>query len=837
MTLKVLGLIISTLANLIIATYVLYKKPKKIVNQALSLLIYNFAIWSLVNLLVTISKDIKWVTFWGHWCFAAGNLVPIPLLYFSIVFPKPPSENNKLKYGFPFLNYSVVITGILLIFFSFTKLIQRDVYLLPNGTFRPIPGLFYPLFIAYIIGGVGLSSSYLLKKWKTIKTGVEAIQLKIIFNGMLTVTFLAIVTCAILPALGFPQLISIGPVFSVMIAGFIAYSIIRYRLLDITVAIKKTAIYTLLTGAITAFYIGGVLLAERLFRGVVGYQTFFPAIFAALVVAFVFLPLREKIQALVDKMFGKKKYEYQRVLKQVGNELSKVLPLPKLLKYILRSITDEMGIDGGVVYLREASKFRAKSWLGNFPNKKVELSLNCPLAVWMLGKQDVIIREELERMGEEKKFQDMKDSLGKIGAEIVVPIIREDSLLGMIFLKGKTSADVFTGEDIDLLLTLANQAGVAIENARLYTQVEQAKVYQENILKNLANAVIVTDKEDKIRIFNEKAQQITGLSASSVMGKNYRKILPKELSQAITDVKKFGKGFSSYEIEYSRDKKKSDRTKPAVLGVGTVAMKEKGNRINGVILVLTDLTEIRTLEHQLNRAEELATVGTLAAGMAHEIKNPLVAINTFFELLPQKYDDPQFREEFSASACEEVKKINDLIHRLLNFAQPKSPNFTLNHIHKCIDESLKFMNTKLNSYNIEVIKKYSPDVPESYIDKTRFDEIILNLMLNAIEAMEKGGKLYITTSYEKSENTRQILLKIRDTGMGISAENLQRIFDPFFTMKDRGTGLGLAIVYRAVIDHGGNIEVKSEVGKGTTFIISLPFFLQAFSNKLMTVKP
>ncbi|MCK4905086.1 GAF domain-containing protein [bacterium] len=839
MNLKILSLMIATLVNIFIGTYILFRGPKKIVNFALSLVVYGFSVWSLFNLLVSIAKDIRWVAIFGHWCFAIGAFMPLPILFFSMVFPKPLPRWGKLNYGNPILNYGSIVLGILFISLSFTKFIQKDVYTLPNGDFRPVVGILFPLFTIYIIISVSLALSYLFKKWKTIKVGIEAVQLRTLFSGLLIGTSLAIITGAILPAIGFPQFIAIGPVFSVLIAGFTAYAIVRYRLFDITVAIKKTAIYTLLTAFVTAFYIAGVILAEKLFRGIVRYQTFFPAVFAALIVAFVFLPLREKIQTLVDKMFGKKKYEYQRVLKKMGKELSRVLPLTRLLKYILKNITDTMGIDGGVIYLRETNKFKAKSLLGKFLNKNIAFSQNDALIVWMTDKKDVVIKDELEQMGEGKQFQDIKNSLDKIGVEMAIPIIREDILTGLIFLKSKSSGDMFTEEDVDLLLTLANHAGVAIENARLYTQVEQAKLYQENILKNLANAVIVTDKEDKIRIFNEKAQRIIGISASLAIGKNYKKVLPDEFSQAIIDVEEFGKGFSSYEIEYIRDKKKADvdKVKPTILGVGTAVIKGKNNRINGVILVLADLTEIRTLERQLNRAEELATVGTLAAGMAHEIKNPLVAINTFFELLPQKYDDPEFRNEFSASACEEVKKIDGLIHRLLNFAQPKSPNFTLNHIHKCIDGNLKFMSTKLNSYGVEIIKKYAPDIPENYIDKTRFDEILLNLLLNAIEVMENGGKLYITTSYEKTENGRQILLKIQDTGIGIPAENLSRVFDPFFTTKDNGTGLGLAIVYRAVIDHGGNIEVESEAGKGTTFLIYLPIFLKAYSHKFLTVKP
>jgi PAS domain S-box-containing protein len=831
-SLKVLALIVSTLVNLVIGTYVLSKGPKKTVNRALSLFVYSVSLWSLFTLLVSVLKDIRWVTFFGHWCFAMGAFLPITILYFSIVFPKSPPQRNKLNYGIPTLNYSVVIIGGFFFLLSFTQLIQKEVYYLPSGILRPKVGVLHPMYIVYLVGGVALSLSYLFKKWKATKIGIEALQLKVLFTGLLIGTSLAIVANAILPGLGFPNLVSLGPTFTVIIVGFTAYAIVRYRLFDITVVIRKTAIYALLTGAVTAFYIVGVLLAERLFRGIVGYQTFFPAAFAALLVAFVFLPLREKIQSFVDRLFGKKRYESQKVLKQMGKELSKVLSLSRLLRYILKNITETMGINSGSIYLREGRSFQAKATLGGALNNNVNFSQNSLLIFWMKQRRDVVIREELERMGESKKIQDMKNSLDKIGAEIAIPIIRESVLIGIIFLKSKSSGDIFNQEDIDLLLTLANQAGVAIENARLYTQVEQAKIYQENILKNLTSAVIVTDKKDKIRIFNEKAEDIIGLSASKVIGKEHKGALPGVLSRFISDAKKFTKGFSSHEIKYY----KKDRENPMILGVGTAVMKDKNNRINGVTLVLTDLTEIRTLEHQLGRAEELATVGTLAAGMAHEIKNPLVAINTFLELLPEKYDDPQFRGEFSKAALEEVKRINELIHRLLHFAQPKPPNFIMCHIHECIDESLKFMNTKLNNHNITVIRKYSHEVPESFIDKTRFDEVLLNLFINTIEAMEKGGKLYITTSYMKTGNKGRILLKIKDTGQGIPPENLPRVFDPFFSTKANGTGLGLAIVYRAITDHGGTIEVKSEMNKGTTFFISLPVFSRKPEQELLTLK-
>ncbi|MFH1622472.1 MAG: histidine kinase N-terminal 7TM domain-containing protein, partial [Candidatus Omnitrophota bacterium] len=564
MELKSLFLLLGALLNLGFGIYILWHNPKRIQNRVFSMFIFFLVTWTSINFFISISQNIETIAVVGRLAYVIGSMIPVALAIFIYVFPQI-NKNISTK---P-LYLLCAGCAFLIILIGFTSLIQAGVKVTSVG-FRPILGSWYLLFVVYEGVGMVYCLWFLYKKWKLSENKYEQLQIKFIFFGILIATSIALIGSVILPFFNISAMIYLGPTVTVVIIGFATYAIVRYRLFDITVAIKKTAIYTLLTAFITAFYIAGVILAERLFRDAIGYQTLFPAIFAALIVAFVFLPLREKIQTLVDKMFGKKKYEYQRVLKQMGKELSRVLPLPRLLKYILKNITDTMGIDGGVIYLREANKFKVKSLLGKFLNKNIAFPQNDSLIVWMTDKKNVIIKDELERMGEGKQFQDIKNSLDKIGVEMAIPIIREDVLTGLIFLKNKSSGDMFTEEDVDLLLTLANHAGVAIENARLYTQVEQAKLYQENILKNLANAVIVTDEEDKIRIFNEKAQQITGIPASLAIGKNYKKVLPDEFSQAIVDVEEFGKGFSSYEIEYIRDKKKADadKVKPMILGVG-----------------------------------------------------------------------------------------------------------------------------------------------------------------------------------------------------------------------------------------------------------------------------
>lgn len=823
MSLKVLGLIVATLVNLVIGTYVLCKGPKKTVNRSLSLFLYALSVWSFCNLAVTVSRDVRWVTIFGHWCFAIGVLLPVTFLYFCIIFPKPPPEHKKLKYGLPALNYVVVITGGLLFLLSFTKFIQEDVYLL-NGVFRPKPGPLYPLFVAYEIGGVSLGLFYLFKKWRATKAGIEATQLKIVFTGLLIGTSLPVVVDAILPALGFPQLVSIGPTFTVIIVGFIAYSIVRYRLFEITVVVKETAIYALFTTFITALYIISFLLAQKLFRGIVGHQTFLPALFAGFVIAFAFLRLRGRIQNFLDKVFYAKKYEYQKVLRETGRELARVLSLPRILDMILKNITESVGIEKASIWLEERGRYSIGSQIG-LTDKEREVSLrkNSSLVKWMKRRKDVVIRQELERLHLPEKITETDEALRNVGAEIAIPILRKKDLMGIIFLSAKVSGDIFTQDDIDLFLGLANQASVAIDNAKLYTRMEETKVYQENILRNLTGGVITTDKKGKIVIFNQKAQELTGFP-SEVIGKSFKHIAKGVMGSLIEDTLRSGEGYEQREVNYVKEK---DVFTP--LAMSTAPLKDATGEVTGAIVVLVDLTEIKRLEQELYQAEKLASLGTLAAGMAHEIKNPLVAINTFLQLFPTKFNDEQFREKFSGVVAEEAKRINEIVEQMLDFAQPRPVNYQSINIHKVLDGTLAFLSTELNKRSIRIVKNYADEARDIYADQDRLKQVFLNLFLNGIESMDGGGTLTVNTSYNHQakggliSEGKELVIEIKDTGKGIPSDIMSKIFDPFFSTKENGTGLGLATVHRIIADHGGTIKAKeTNPRKGACFSLHLP---------------
>jgi signal transduction histidine kinase len=224
-------------------------------------------------------------------------------------------------------------------------------------------------------------------------------------------------------------------------------------------------------------------------------------------------------------------------------------------------------------------------------------------------------------------------------------------------------------------------------------------------------------------------------------------------------------------------------------------------------------------EQNLRRLDRLASLGLLSAGMAHEIKNGLTAIQTFIELLLQKGED----RELATVVGRELKRIDSLASQMLRFAAPGKNEFTTVRVHELLDYSLRLVEHQISGKLVSLKRdfKAAPDTVRG--DEFQLQQAFMNLLFNAIEAMGTNGALTVATEISKSaRGERQLQIQIKDTGVGISPENLGRLFEPFFTTKKNGTGLGLAISQRIVNEHGGNISSKSETNKGSTFSILLP---------------
>ena len=239
----------------------------------------------------------------------------------------------------------------------------------------------------------------------------------------------------------------------------------------------------------------------------------------------------------------------------------------------------------------------------------------------------------------------------------------------------------------------------------------------------------------------------------------------------------------------------------------------------------------KRLESQILRADKLTSLGTLAAGIAHEIRNPLSSIQTFAQLLPEKYNDKEFREEFGKIVANDTTRIAHLIDNILSLASPKPPVFSTYHIKDVIDETLSLIDTEIRKGGVKVIKNYSNELPRIKGDKEQLKQVFINIFLNAIKAMSgsKDAKLEISAmlkqarSLEKKKSIEDyVRIEIGDNGPGIEENLLDKLFEPFFTTRHEGTGLGLAITHKIIEEHKGRIEVDSTVGKGTTFWVNLP---------------
>ena len=236
--------------------------------------------------------------------------------------------------------------------------------------------------------------------------------------------------------------------------------------------------------------------------------------------------------------------------------------------------------------------------------------------------------------------------------------------------------------------------------------------------------------------------------------------------------------------------------------------------------------ELKESQNILRRADRLSSLGLLTAGLAHEIRNPLVAIRTFTQLLPERYDDAEFREGFQGLALKEVDRICGLITDLLSFARPSRPNVAEENLNDVVESIARILETEAKEKGVEITREFSANLPKAWIDREQMKQVFMNLILNAIQAMKEGGSIYISTrpyfKNEGGEPEQFVQVEIRDTGVGIPEENLDHIFDPFFTSKDEGSGLGLSISHQIVQEHGGYVTVESKIGAGTSFFINLP---------------
>ena len=340
------------------------------------------------------------------------------------------------------------------------------------------------------------------------------------------------------------------------------------------------------------------------------------------------------------------------------------------------------------------------------------------------------------------------------------------------------------------------------------------KAFSDNVVENMPIGLIALDDRQRIAAFNHTAESLMQISFQDAMGQPAEQILPPELCVALKCPE-----IQNRVIEKEIDCTVGDgHTVPLETGASLLA-DENGTRL-GYVILFKDLTEVRALRSEIERSRRLASVGRLAAGVAHEIRNPLSSIKGFATYFKQRYQDVPEDRQTAGIMIQEVDRLNRAVSQLLEFARPVTVSPKASSFKAILEDSLKLIERQAQDKQITINTRNSAHIDKVEIDPDRINQVLLNLYLNAIEAMAPGGRLQIEVA--GSEANSGLKIRVSDTGHGISGEDLSRIFDPYFTTKSSGTGLGLAITHNIVETMGGTIEVKSESGQGTTFTVTLP---------------
>ena len=355
----------------------------------------------------------------------------------------------------------------------------------------------------------------------------------------------------------------------------------------------------------------------------------------------------------------------------------------------------------------------------------------------------------------------------------------------------------------------------------------QIQEFYANVIDSVGDGVIVVDRMGCITFLNPAAEELTGVSRRVAQGISFATVFKGEelLLEMVSKTAETGMTISDHEnivlYRTGHPTPVSATTSPLLLA--------NGERV-GTILQLRDLTSIRELEDAVRKADRLASLGTLAAGLAHEIKNPLGGIKGAAQLLEKELPPDSELLDYTRIMIKESQRVNRIVEELLALTTPRRLKLSRVNLHEVLGDIMIMQRNSLAKQEIAFLQQFDPSIPTILADEEQLTQLFLNLIKNAVEAVAENGQIRISsrilsdyTMTKKGERRqRMVAVEVSDDGPGMSREQVDQLFTPFFTTKSRGTGLGLAISHKIITEHRGMIKVASEQGKGTTFTVMLP---------------
>ena len=607
-----------------------------------------------------------------------------------------------------------------------------------------------------------------------------------------------------------------------------ASAIVRYRLMDVEIILKRLLVWAVALAAIIGLYAVLLNVATEGFSGNGTNPNWVIALLATAVVVLLASPVKNAIQAGLDRAFYRDRYDYRRALVGFARDLNADLDLNRLAERLVSRVMETLLVDRMVLFMADEGGDFTPLRVAGFAMPPPELARRSGLGGRLEAGHVVALDDPLAA----RRFSDDEIEFWRDwGLFYFVPCIAKEGTIAILALGRRDSAEPLSSEDTALLAAVAGQVATALENGRLYSQLHvkaeelaRLREFSENVLQSLDSGLVVTDPGGRILWWNRALEQLYGVPAASALGRRLAEVFDTRFAEAVTAaLREQPDGATLSRVPLVSHRAADDRLLCNVTVVPLRQHRDGEPDITGSVLILEDITARVELEKQLQISEKMASIGLLAAGVAHEVNTPLTGIASFTQMLLEGADPADHRtrllEKIERQTFRAAKIVNGLLH-LSRQGGPGANERGPVDVHAIISDVLGLLEHQLETGKVKVRRDLAPAGPVVDGVEHKLQQVFLNMFLNARDAMPRGGWLSVTT---RLENGRAVV-EIADTGSGIPSEHLTRIYDPFFTTKaiGQGTGLGLSITYGIVGEHDGTMSVESHVGQGTRFTLTLP---------------
>ena len=766
---------------------------------------------------------------------AAFILFPPLFLHFCLVYPLRQQLFQAKRWRAALLYLPALL---LLSLASFVFL--RDVLTPIVPALRQVPSLsesfvggFYKLSFFHFAAGLIASVFFLVRTWIRAKSAVVRQQMKWVIWGLV----LAVTPFTLLYAVGFllgaqtdPGLTDTAVLPLILIPLAFGYSVVRYRLMDVELVVRRVFVYVLTTLAI-ALMVGAVVYLAGLYAlgGDQGFSSgeitlrVVIAIVAMAAIVMIAAPVKNFLQEQIDRFFYGERYDMRNSLLDFGRTLSATTALDPLLDSLVSRLQQVMNVGRIAIFIEDKNAlagYRVARAAGLSAEVVVPPDFREMIRI-RSAETGVVRTDDLDLTPETTGFV-------RRALHYYVPCVVRGRMVAVIGLGRSADGALLSSEDVEILLTVSGYVAVAIENSLLYQEQQERagelkllKEFNESIIESINVGLLAVDLEGRVTRLNSALEEILNLSRAQAVGKRVEDLFSEDFTDTLRQVL----GNDRWRLKEIRNIYKIHTAtfdgRPLVLNIAIAPLQDSQEQ-TGALVVLEDVTSRVHLEEQLQQREKLSSIGLLAAGVAHEVNTPLTGVSSYTQMLLGMLSETDPKHALLLKVRHQAERATNIVNNLLNFSRTgDATEFTELNISRVLDDTLQLLEPQLRGNQIEIVRGYDHDSPQVFGNSGKLQQVFTNLLLNARDAIPDGGSIKISTL---PADDHSLTVEISDSGIGIAPENVAKIYDPFYTTKGVGvgTGLGLAVSYGIVQEHSGHINVESTPGHGTIFRITLP---------------